>query len=136
MVHGVEMPLLEPVNEHPSTLPDIIDRILEKGLVINADISVSVAGVELLGVRIRAALASFETAAKYGLEFPMGTNIETEAWREAEKGREQCPKCRMKVPAKDLLYIGCPWCGWRSALAKGELLMPAKMSTKIGRGKR
>jgi len=65
------------------TLADVIDRILDKGLVINADITVSVVGVELLGVKIRAALASFETAARYGLEFPTGTNLATPAWQAA-----------------------------------------------------
>ena len=64
-------------------LVDVVDRILDKGLIINADIMVSVAGVELLGIKIRAALASFETAARYGLEFPSGTNIQTPAWQEA-----------------------------------------------------
>ena len=57
------------------TLADVIDRILDKGVVINADITVAVAGVQLLDIRIRAALASFETAAKYGLEFPSGTSL-------------------------------------------------------------
>lgn len=57
------------------TLADVLDRILDKGLVINADITVSVVGVELLGIKIRAALASFETAAAYGLEFPSGTQL-------------------------------------------------------------
>jgi hypothetical protein len=57
------------------SLPDIIDRILDKGVVINADITVSLVGVELLGIKIRAALASFETAAMYGLEFPTGTKL-------------------------------------------------------------
>lgn len=57
------------------SLADVIDRILDKGLVINADITVSVVGVELLGIKIRAALASFETAAMYGLEFPSGTRL-------------------------------------------------------------
>ncbi len=61
--------------ESSATLADVIDRILDKGLVINADITVSVVGVELLGIKIRAALASFETAAKYGLEFPSGTRL-------------------------------------------------------------
>jgi len=37
--------------------------------VINADIAVSVAGTELLGIKIRATLASFETAAKYVWSF-------------------------------------------------------------------
>lgn len=57
------------------TLADVIDRILDKGMVINADIRVAVVGVELLDIRIRAALASFETAARYGLEFPSGTRL-------------------------------------------------------------
>ena len=57
------------------TLADVIDRILDKGLVINADIKISVVGVELLDIKIRAALASFETAAMYGLEFPSGTKL-------------------------------------------------------------
>jgi len=61
------------------SLADIIDRILDKGLVINADIAVSVVVVELLGIKIRAALASFETAAKYGLEFPSGTRLPAQA---------------------------------------------------------
>lgn len=64
---------LQPERDITGTLADVIDRILDKGLVINADITVSVVGVELLGIKIRAAVASFETAAKYGLEFPSGT---------------------------------------------------------------
>jgi hypothetical protein len=63
------------------TLADVIDRILDKGLVINADITVSVVGVQLLDLRIRAALASFETAAAYGLEFPSGTRLPESAGR-------------------------------------------------------
>lgn len=100
------------------TLVDVIDRILDKGLVINADITVSVAGVELLGIKIRAALASFETAAKYGLEFPSGTNYETEAWKEAMINKEECPQCGKRVHLDELLNEGCPWCGWVSAKAK------------------
>ncbi|MCX6142690.1 MAG: gas vesicle protein [Ignavibacteriales bacterium] len=64
-----------------STLVDVIDRILDKGVVINADISVSLVGIELLGIRIRAAVASFETAAKWGLEFPGGTNLQASGWK-------------------------------------------------------
>ena len=81
---------LTPEKEH-SGLADAIDRILDKGLVINADIAISVAGVELLGIKIRAALASFETAAKYGLEFPSGTNLETPAFKEAKPKKRTAP---------------------------------------------
>jgi len=67
-----------------ATLIDVIDRILDKGLVINADISVSLVGIELLGIKIRAALASFETAAKYGVEFPSGTNLQAAGFKQAD----------------------------------------------------
>jgi len=109
---------VEAQKEDAATLVDVIDRVLDKGLVINADITVSIAGVELLGIKIRAALASFETAAKYGLEFPSGTNIETDAWKEAQVAREDCPQCGKRVPIEELITIGCPWCGWISAKAK------------------
>lgn len=71
-------------HDSTGTLADVIDRILDKGLVINADITVSVIGVELLSIRIRAALASFETAARYGLEFPSGTSLPQWAGQGAE----------------------------------------------------
>jgi len=111
---------MEAIQERSSGggLVDVIDRILDKGLVINADITVSVSGVELLGVKIRAALASFETAAKYGLEFPSGTNVETAAWKEATVAKEDCPQCGKRVPVEELISAGCPWCGWISAKAK------------------
>ncbi len=73
---------LQATREGPSTLIEVIERILDKGIVINADITVSVAGVELLGIRARIAIASFETAAKCGLEFPSGTNYNAPAWQE------------------------------------------------------
>ena len=105
-------------SDSSSGLVDVIDRILDKGLVINADITVSVAGVELLGIKVRAALASFETAAKYGLEFPSGTNYETAAWKDAVKDKDVCPQCNKEVLTDELMYEGCPWCGWISAKAK------------------
>lgn len=109
---------MEAQTQSSSGLVDVIDRILDKGLVINADITVSIAGVELLGIKIRAALASFETAAKYGLEFPSGTNTETAAWKEAIVAKENCPQCDKRVPVEELINTGCPWCGWVSAKAK------------------
>ena len=59
-----------------SDLADVVELLLDKGIVINADIAVSVGDAELLGIQLRAAIASFETAAKYGLEFPTGTDTD------------------------------------------------------------
>lgn len=117
---------IEAIRDTNGTLVDVIDRILDKGLVINADITISVAGVELLGIKIRAALASFETAAKYGLEFPSGTNYETSAWKEAMVGKEECPQCNKRVPAEELISTGCPWCGWISATKAKALKSEAR----------
>jgi len=123
------MSMLEPTRDRSATLLDLIDRILDKGLVINADITVSIAGVELLGIKIRASLASFETAAKYGLEFPSGTRYEAKAWEEAQISKETCPQCGKKVEKEQLLHIGCPWCGWRSALSQGKIKALVKEPT-------
>ncbi|WP_306673360.1 gas vesicle protein [Streptomyces sp. UH6] len=108
---------LEPRRDGEGSLAHVVETLLDKGLVLNADIMVSVAGVELLGIRLRAALASFETASRYGLEFPAGTDTETAAWREAKEEKEACPQCDKKVPTRQLLDEWCPWCGWRSAQA-------------------
>ncbi|MCH7660784.1 MAG: gas vesicle protein [Euryarchaeota archaeon] len=58
-----------------SDLADVLELVLDKGIVINADIAVTVGETELLGIEIRAAIASFETAAQYGLAFPSGTDM-------------------------------------------------------------
>ena len=58
------------------SLADVVEMLLDKGVVINADIAVSVGQTELLGIKLRAAIASFETASQYGLEFPEGTDME------------------------------------------------------------
>jgi gas vesicle structural protein len=108
---------MEPQRDREGTLTHVIETLLDKGLVVNADIMVSVAGVELLGIRIRAALASFETAARFGLEFPSGTDRDTVAWQEAIQQKETCPKCGKASPLDQLLNEFCPWCGWRSAQA-------------------
>ncbi len=57
-------------------LADMVEMLLDKGVVVNADIVVTIGETELLGIQVRAAIASFETAAKYGLEFPEGTDME------------------------------------------------------------
>jgi hypothetical protein len=82
--------------------------------VINADIAVSIAGTELLGIKIRATLASFEAAAKYGLELPSGTNLKAPGWSEALKPKALCPECGNRRDEKKLIEEGCPVCGWSS----------------------
>ena len=48
-----------------ASLIDVLDRILDKGIVIDAWIRVSFAGIDLLSVEARAVIASLETYLNY-----------------------------------------------------------------------
>lgn len=52
---------------NPSTLADVLDRILDKGVVIAGDVSVSLVGVELLTIRLRLLIASVDKAKELGI---------------------------------------------------------------------
>lgn len=49
------------------TLSDVLERVLDKGLILDADLIILLAGVPLIGVKLRAAIAGMETMHKYGL---------------------------------------------------------------------
>lgn len=48
-----------------SSLVEVIDRILDKGIVIDAWVRVSLVGIELLAVEARVVVASVETYLRY-----------------------------------------------------------------------
>ena len=48
-----------------SSLVEVVDRILDKGIVIDAWARVSLVGIELLAIEARAVLAGVETFLKY-----------------------------------------------------------------------
>jgi hypothetical protein len=55
---------------HRSTgLVDVLDRVLDKGLVVAGDIKVSLAEVELLTIRIRLLICSLDKAQEIGLDW-------------------------------------------------------------------
>src|ERR1035437_1991475 len=48
-----------------SSLAEVVDRILDKGIVIHAWVKVSLVGIELLSVEARVVMAAVETYLKY-----------------------------------------------------------------------
>ena len=58
---------METIAPPHATLSDLLDRVLDRGLVVNADMIISLAGVPLIGIKLRAALAGMETMLQYGL---------------------------------------------------------------------
>lgn len=55
---------VEKVNSS-SSLAEVIDRILDKGIVIDAWVRVSLVGIELLTIEARVVIASVDTYLKY-----------------------------------------------------------------------
>src|SRR5437870_10386368 len=53
----------------PHGLVDILDRVLDKGLVIAGDIKVNLANVELLTIQIRLIVCSIDKAEQIGLNW-------------------------------------------------------------------
>jgi hypothetical protein len=61
---------LEPRRGYQGTnLVDILDRILDKGLVVAGDVRISLANVELLTIRIRLLVCSIDKAEQIGLNW-------------------------------------------------------------------
>ena len=58
---------MEPTRDTHYTLVDLLDRVLNKGVVLYADLVVTVAGIPLIGVNLRAVLAGMDTMLSYGI---------------------------------------------------------------------
>jgi hypothetical protein len=69
MVYSLGMALELPSYHRATGLVDVLDRVLDKGLVIAGDIKVSLAEVELLTIRIRLLVCSLDKAQEIGLDW-------------------------------------------------------------------
>jgi len=58
---------VEPVLHRRATLVDLLDRVLDRGVVLQADVVITLAGVPLVGASLRLALAGMETMTRYGV---------------------------------------------------------------------
>jgi len=89
------------ITARPPGLVDVLDRILDKGLVIAGDIKVSLANVELLTLQIRLLVCSIDKAEQIGLNWwRYDTNLTTRAERaEAENVelRERLSELEMEI---------------------------------------
>jgi len=65
-----------------ASLGDILERILDKGLVIAGDIQVNLLDIELLTIKLRLVIASLDTAREVGINW-----WENDPWLSADAGR-------------------------------------------------
>ncbi|MFJ9779831.1 gas vesicle protein [Amycolatopsis sp. NPDC101161] len=56
-------------SHQPANLGDILERVLDKGLVIAGDIRVNLLDIELLTIKLRLVVASLETAKEVGIDW-------------------------------------------------------------------
>lgn len=54
---------------HRDSLADVLERILDKGVVIAGDVSISLVGIELLTIRLRLLIASVDKAKEMGINW-------------------------------------------------------------------
>jgi hypothetical protein len=52
-----------------SNLADVLERVLDKGVVVAGDITISLVGVELLNIRLRLLVASVDKAMQMGINW-------------------------------------------------------------------
>jgi hypothetical protein len=57
------------IQRQPQGLVDILDKILDKGLVVAGDIKVSLANVELLTIQLRLVICSIDKAEAIGINW-------------------------------------------------------------------
>jgi hypothetical protein len=94
-----------PPSAHRTTgLVDVLDRVLDKGLVIAGDIKVSLAEVELLTIRIRLLVCSLDKAQEIGLDWwrydrDLSPGAHRTAMAENEELRAEIQRLERKVDA-------------------------------------
>ena len=112
-----------------ATLVDLLDRLLEKGLVIRADLIISLAGIPLIGVSLHAAIAGMETMIEYGMLTDWDAST-----RAFEREQRALPALSPLLPAEELLlempgfhhYSEGIYRAWRPGmiyLTKGRVLV-------------
>lgn len=60
---------MTPVSRSTDSLADILERVLDKGIVIAGDIMVNVLDIELLTLKVRLLIASVDTARDMGIDW-------------------------------------------------------------------
>jgi hypothetical protein len=66
----------------PSNLGDILERVLDKGIVIAGDIRVNLLDIELLTIKLRLLIVSVETAKELGIDW-----WERDPWLNGDRDR-------------------------------------------------
>ena len=112
------------ITARPPGLVDVLDRILDKGLVIAGDIKVSLANVELLTLQIRLLVCSIDKAEQIGLNW---WRYDTNLTKRAERAEGENAELRARLVELEREV--------RRLTAGGATLSSARASTTASRKK-
>jgi hypothetical protein len=85
-----------PAGHGPTNLGDILERVLDKGLVIAGDIQVNLLDIELLTIKLRLVIASLDTAREVGINW-----WENDPWLNADASRRAEDR-ELRGPSREL----------------------------------
>src|SRR5215211_10528 len=83
---GITRPIVGPTQ--PANLADLLERVLDKGIVIAGDISLSLGTVEVLTLKIRLLIASIDKAQEIGINWWQSDPALSSRARELEDERD------------------------------------------------
>ncbi len=81
---------MRPTNDRDA-LVDVLDVILRDGVVLRADVIVSVAEIPLIGIKLTAVIAGMETMTAYGLFEEWDTSRRKRAVRRRQYDHKEFP---------------------------------------------
>lgn len=122
------------ISARPPGLVDVLDRILDKGLVIAGDIKVSLANVELLTLQIRLLVCSIDKAEQIGLNWwRYDTNLTTRAERAESENVEL--RERLAELEAQIRQLSSETASTPSGSTKGARSRPRVTKAKKGRSR-
>jgi hypothetical protein len=91
---GYGSPMASPQS---TNLGDILERVLDKGIVIAGDIRVNLLDIELLTIKLRLVVASLETAREVGIDW-----WEHDPWLSGSKSKLELENERLRARVEQL----------------------------------
>ena len=92
---------LRPAGPGPSNLADILERVLDKGIVIAGDIQINLLDIELLTIKLRLLVASVDRAREMGINWwesdPQLSSSARELERENDDLRERLEQLERRL---------------------------------------
>jgi hypothetical protein len=88
---------MAPAAREPANLGDILERVLDRGVVIAGDIRVNLLDIELLTIKLRLLIASVDTARELGIDW-----WEHDPWLTGKAAKERQAVGRDREPDREL----------------------------------